>query len=127
MMLIKESPERSVKRLICLLILCFSTSMTPALAVSEADLLPVEQAYPLSARAVSASEIQISWKIAEGYYLYKHRFSVSAVDPSVSLGDMILPPGKKYRDEFFGMWKPIGSRSRSQCRSRIPASLAASR
>ena len=91
-----------MKRLIYLLILCFSTSMTPALAVSEADLLPVEQAYPLSARAVSASEIQISWKIVDGYYLYKHRFSVSAVDPSVSLGDMILPAGRKYRDEFFG-------------------------
>jgi thiol:disulfide interchange protein len=91
-----------VKRLFSILILCFTASMTPVLAVSEADLLPVEQAYPLSARANSASEIEISWKIAEGYYLYKHRLSVSAVDPSVTLGDMILPAGRKYRDEFFG-------------------------
>ncbi len=91
-----------MKRLFSILILCFTASMTPVLAVSEADLLPVEQAYPLSARANSASEIEISWKIAEGYYLYKHRFSVSAVDPSVTLGDMILPAGKKHRDEFFG-------------------------
>ena len=91
-----------MKRLFSILILCFTASMTPVLAVSEADLLPVEQAYPLSARANSASEIEISWKIAEGYYLYKHRLSVSAVDPSVTLGEMILPAGKKHRDEFFG-------------------------
>ncbi len=73
-----------------------------ATAVSEADLLPVEQAYPISIQANSASEIQINWKIAKGYYLYKHRFAVSAVDASVIVGKMALPAGKKYRDEFFG-------------------------
>ena len=73
-----------------------------ATAISEADLLPVEQAYPLSIKANSASEIQINWAIAKGYYLYKHRFAVSAVDTSVIVGKMDLPAGKKYRDEFFG-------------------------
>ena len=73
-----------------------------ATAVSEADLLPVEQAYPLSIQANSASEIQINWGIAKGYYLYKHRFAVSAVDASVIVGKLALPAGKKYRDEFFG-------------------------
>jgi thiol:disulfide interchange protein DsbD len=91
-----------VKRLFSALILCLTASLSPVMAVTEADLLPVEQAYPLSAQADSAGVIRISWKIADGYYLYKHRFSVSAVDPSVSLGDMLLPPGKKHRDEFFG-------------------------
>ena len=91
-----------MKRLFSALILCLTASLTPAMAVTEADLLPVEQAYPLSAQADSAGEIRISWKIAEGYYLYKHRFAVSAVDPSVSLGDLLLPPGTKHRDEFFG-------------------------
>lgn len=91
-----------MKRLFSALILCLTASLSPAWAVSEADLLPVEQAYPLSAQANSAGEIQISWQIAEGYYLYKHRFSVSAVDPSVTVGGMILPAGKKHRDEFFG-------------------------
>ena len=73
-----------------------------ATAISEADLLPVEQAYPLSIKANSASEIQINWAIAKGYYLYKHRFAVSAVDTSVIVGKMALPAGKKHRDEFFG-------------------------
>lgn len=74
----------------------------PVLAVSEADLLPVEQAYPLTAKAVSANEIQISWQISKGYYLYKHRFAISATEPSVIVGDLILPAGEKHRDEFFG-------------------------
>jgi thiol:disulfide interchange protein len=80
----------------------FLALMQPATAVSEADLLPVEQAYPISIQANSAGEIQINWKIAKGYYLYKHRFAVSAVDDSVIVGKLLLPAGKKYRDEFFG-------------------------
>jgi thiol:disulfide interchange protein len=74
----------------------------PVLAISEADLLPVEKAYPLSAKAISSNEIQINWQIVDGYYLYKHRFGVSAVDPSVKVGEMILPAGEKHHDEFFG-------------------------
>ncbi len=81
------------------LFLALTQSVT---AVSEADLLPVEQAYPITIQANSANEIQINWGIAKGYYLYKHRFAVSAVDASVIVGKMALPAGKKYRDEFFG-------------------------
>jgi thiol:disulfide interchange protein DsbD len=91
-----------VKQLFSALFLFFFAGLQPALAVSEADLLPVEQAFPLSAEADSSGNIRIMWKISEGYYLYKHRFSVSAVDPSVRLGNLELPAGTKYRDEFFG-------------------------
>lgn len=91
-----------MKQLFSALFLFFFAGLQPALAVSEADLLPVEQAFPLSAEADSSGNIRIMWKISEGYYLYKHRFSVSAVDPSVRLGNLELPAGTKYRDEFFG-------------------------
>ncbi len=76
--------------------------LQPAGAVSEADLLPVDQAYPVSIQAMSATEIQISWKITKGYYLYKHRFAVSAVDASVQVAPLRLPAGNKHHDEFFG-------------------------
>ncbi|MGL6736406.1 protein-disulfide reductase DsbD domain-containing protein, partial [Xanthomonas hortorum] len=39
-------------------------------AVTEADLLPVDQAFTLSATADSRDSIALSWKIAPGYYLY---------------------------------------------------------
>lgn len=73
-----------------------------AAAVSEADLLPVDQAYPVSIQANSATEIQINWKITDGYYLYKHRFAVSAADASVQVAPLLLPAGNKHHDEFFG-------------------------
>ena len=40
----------------------------PALAVSEKDLLPVDEAFGLSAQARDRGHIEVSWKIAPGYY-----------------------------------------------------------
>lgn len=70
-------------------------------AVNPDDLLPVDEAYVLSARADGADRIRIDWKIAEGYYLYRHRTSVEA-SPAFGQGALQLPPGKAYTDEFFG-------------------------
>ncbi|HET9483787.1 MAG TPA: protein-disulfide reductase DsbD, partial [Xanthomonadales bacterium] len=74
----------------------------PARAVDESELLPVEQAFALEARAVARDTIELSWTVADGYYLYRHRIGVAAKDPSVVLAPVTLPPGKKYVDEFFG-------------------------
>ncbi|WP_410477194.1 protein-disulfide reductase DsbD domain-containing protein [Klebsiella pneumoniae] len=41
------------------------------------------------------------WRIADGYYLYRHRTSVKA-DAAFTGATMALPKGKAYRDEFFG-------------------------
>src|SRR5688572_11022634 len=76
-------------------------SSAPALAVNEQDLLPVDQAFVLGAQAASAERIAIDWKIAKGYYLYKHRISVKA-DPGFAAETLQLPKGKAYKDEFFG-------------------------
>ncbi|KRA16165.1 protein-disulfide reductase DsbD [Lysobacter sp. Root604] len=73
----------------------------PALAIDESDLLPVEQAFVLSAEAPAADRIVLRWKIAEGYYLYKHRISVKA-DPAFAAQALQLPTGDKHKDEFFG-------------------------
>jgi thiol:disulfide interchange protein len=74
----------------------------PARAASEEDLLPVDQAYVLTAKAVSRERIEFSWTIAPGYYLYRHRFGVSAVDSSFKTNPLQIPDGKKHTDEFFG-------------------------
>lgn len=70
--------------------------------ITEADLLPVDQAYQLSAKAVGTDRVEFTWKIAPGYYLYRHRTSVAVSGPGFTAGALQLPPGKKYRDEFFG-------------------------
>ncbi|MGH8036816.1 MAG: protein-disulfide reductase DsbD domain-containing protein [Stenotrophomonas sp.] len=73
----------------------------PALAVSEKDLLPVDEAFGLSAQARDRDRIEVSWKIAPGYYLYRHRTTVKA-DAGFSAEALQMPAGKKHHDDFFG-------------------------
>src|SRR5690606_30669712 len=77
-----------------------------AAAIDPDDLLPVDEAFALRAQAPAAVEdeqapISIRWRIADGYYLYRHRISVEA-GAGFQPGDLRLPPGKPYEDEFFG-------------------------
>ncbi|MEJ1097317.1 MULTISPECIES: protein-disulfide reductase DsbD [unclassified Pseudoxanthomonas] len=84
-----------------LLILAGTWPSAPALAVDVDDLLPVDQAFELSAKAPTRDRIEIEWKIADGYYLYRHRTDVQATEGFT--GEALqLPKGKAYRDEFFG-------------------------
>jgi len=73
----------------------------PALAVDESDLLPVDQAFVLSASAPSRDRIEVRWKIADGYYLYRHRTAVKA-SGGFAGGTLQLPDGARHTDEFFG-------------------------
>ncbi len=82
---------------LCLL----SLTALPALAVSEKDLLPVDQAFALTAKANSRDRIELQWDIAPGYYLYHHRTSVKA-GPGFSAEALQMPQGEKKHDEFFG-------------------------
>lgn len=41
------------------------------------------------------------WDMPEGYYLYRHRFAVSAGE-GVTLGAPAIPPGEPKTDEHFG-------------------------
>ena len=84
---------------VCLLSLFF---LAPALAIDEKDLLPVDDAFALSATATSRERIEIRWKIADGYYLYRHRISVQPTDAAFNAGKLSLPAGEKHTDEFFG-------------------------
>jgi thiol:disulfide interchange protein DsbD len=85
---------------LCLALL--SLSSASARAASEADLLPVDQAYPISIDAVRTDSVRIRWGIADGYYLYKHRTDITSGSTQVVLEPIQLPAGKPYRDEFFG-------------------------
>ena len=74
----------------------------PAQAISEEDLLPVDQAFVLSANAVARDSIELQWKVADGYYLYRHRIDVRAEGPGFQARKLQLPKGKAHHDEFFG-------------------------
>ena len=85
-----------------LALLAFALPAMPAFAVSEADLLPVDQAFALTASAPSRDRIEVQWKVADGYYLYRHRIDVQVDGSGFQAGKLQLPKGKAYRDEFFG-------------------------
>jgi thioredoxin:protein disulfide reductase len=73
------------------------------LAVDPDDLLPVDQAFPLTVTAPSSDRIEVSWRVAEGYYLYRHRMGAESADAGFTAsGPLRLPAGKRYTDEFFG-------------------------
>ena len=71
-------------------------------AVDEKDLLPIDQAFAFSAKAVSRNKIEFIWKIAPGYYLYRHRMGVSAVESNFKTNPLELPEGAHKKDQFFG-------------------------
>ena len=87
-----------------LLILALLGTVGAALAASLPDgahkLLPPEQAFRLSARALDPSTLEARFDVADGYYLYRDKLNFST-DP-VGVRAVDLPPGMRKHDEFFG-------------------------
>jgi thiol:disulfide interchange protein DsbD len=67
------------------------------------DLLEPEKAFRMQARPLDARTVEVSFAIAEGYYMYRERFRFD-VEPgsSAKLGAPEFPPGIRKKDEFFG-------------------------
>src|SRR5687767_11795035 len=61
-------------------------------AIDPNDLLPVDEAFALTAEATSPDRISIHWRIADGYYLYRHRIGVQA-DAAFAAQALQLPKG----------------------------------
>src|SRR4051812_5087016 len=83
-----------LKSIVCLL------ALLAAATASAADLLDPEQAFRFSARALDGA-VEVRFAIADGYYLYRDRFTFAA-DGSVKLGKPEYPPALPHKDEFFG-------------------------
>ena len=68
---------------------------------ADVELPPVDEVFVLSAQATARNRIEVRWKIADGYYLYRHRTSVKT-GAAFADARLALPDGRKHRDEFFG-------------------------
>jgi thiol:disulfide interchange protein len=77
-------------------------AMPSAHAVDESDLLPVDQAFALSANASDRGHIALSWDIAKGYYLYRERISAQPANGAFQADPLQLPEGIHKHDQFFG-------------------------
>ena len=86
-----------------IILFCFlSFANYPVFALATEDLLPPEQAFKISAKANSSDQIEISWDIADGYYLYRNKIHVESKTGQIQLGDPVFPAGQTKHDEFFG-------------------------
>ena len=88
-----------MRRFFCFL-LCWLACV--ARIVAAADLLPPEQAFIPTAKALDGQTVEVRFKIASGYYLYRDKFRFSVDPDTVRLGNPAFPAGKEKMDETFG-------------------------
>lgn len=66
---------------------------------AQNQFLPVDQAFQFDFRQ-NGKQLELTFDIADGYYLYQHRFQF---DPAIPLATQPkLPEGETHYDEFFG-------------------------
>lgn len=82
------------------LLLLLASRIAPA--IDDSELLPIDEAFRLEAKALDAESVELRWQIAEGYYLYRHRTGAEADGEGLSAGELAMPPGTAYTDDFFG-------------------------
>ena len=63
------------------------------------DFLDPEKAFQFSAKMVDAKTAEVTYTIADGYYMYRERFAFKA--EGATLGTPMIPPGKVKFDETF--------------------------
>ncbi len=69
---------------------------------SQADPLPPEKVFQLTAYAVSGDTIKAEWTVLDEYYLYKDKFEFISETPGIELGEPRFPSSEFKTDEFFG-------------------------
>jgi thiol:disulfide interchange protein DsbD len=92
-----NSLPASMSRFLSALVIAFTVLLAPARA--DEDFLPPEQAFQFSARMLDPHTVQVSYAIADGYYMYRERFKFGAA--GVKLGEPQIPPGKVKFDDTF--------------------------
>ena len=71
--------------------------------VIEDDFLSVEDAYILNAEFQPDGHLRLNWQISDGYYLYRHGFSVELIDENgIVEAGITIPTGLEKHDEYFG-------------------------
>lgn len=71
---------------------------------AEPVFLEPDRAFVFSADVAAPGTISARWEIADGYYLYRDKFTFRLVEApaGMTLGEPRFPPGEFKEDEFFG-------------------------
>ncbi len=82
---------------LCLLLTCLAA--TPA---SGTDFLPPGKAFQAEASLRDGNTIELRYRIADGYYLYRERFRFQLQPAAPALGQPVFPAGQIKHDPNFG-------------------------
>ncbi len=69
---------------------------------NEDEFLRVDEAFEFNF-SQKGNKVNISFDIAEGYYLYRHQFKFTT--EAATINEVDLPTGEDHEDEFFGIQK----------------------
>jgi thiol:disulfide interchange protein DsbD len=92
----------------------------PGWVAAADDLLEPEKAFRLSVQAVDPTAVEVRFRIADGYYMYRDRFRFAVPGGDAQLGAPAFPRGEIKKDEFFGTVETY----RKQVAIRIPVTGA---
>jgi thiol:disulfide interchange protein DsbD len=85
-----------INTLFLTLLLCLQS------AFAATETLPPDQVFKVSATALNAEQLEVTWQILDGYYLYKNKTHIESKTPAVQLGEAVFPSGEIKHDEYFG-------------------------
>lgn len=84
---------------LCLALLAALACLISPAAQAEEDYLEPEAAFRFSSRMLDQKNIEVTYQIADGYYMYRERFAFRA--EGATLGEPVIPPGKVKFDDTF--------------------------
>ena len=100
----RVDPLAALRRLLALLLSAAGLAAALVAPLAHGAFLEPEQAFVFSARALDASTVEVRYRIADGYYLYRERFKFE-LDPAsaggATLGEPVYPKGEIKFDETF--------------------------
>jgi len=86
-----------------IIFLCFvSLMIQSAVALADEELLLPDQAFKISALAIAPDQLEISWDIAEGYYLYRNKMQFKSKTEQIQTVTPVFPAGETKHDDYFG-------------------------
>ncbi len=90
-----------MQRTICAGLAALLLASWTAIAAAADDFLPPDQAFRYSV-SHDGDALNINWRVAKGYYLYRKRMGVESPDGRLTLAEPVYPTGEMHSDEFFG-------------------------
>ena len=81
--------------------LALGIALQALVAQADPKLLPPQEAFRFSARALDEHTLEARFSVTDGYYLYRDKMRF-ALEPEMTDIAVVLPPGKVKEDQFFG-------------------------